>query len=100
MGSMTPADEIKAALERLTGPAEYAATYVMHEEPDDVGSAEGVWEKMIPLDKPLADLIRDVSTPLLIDREPTQRCCRRVGWDHEPDCALLALVRAINGEKP
>jgi hypothetical protein len=100
-------DELARALEYLRGPAELARTYVLTREPDGHG-AEGLLEVLLPLDTPLAELLEAAARPA--DHEAFSECHVCSGTavyhfnglevEHASDCALIAVVRAINGGKP
>lgn len=89
---MTP-DDLKRAVERLRGPAEYALTYRMPDDTDDPENYPG--SLMIPLDTPLAALLEaaaDHPCEHYTSRQGTTRWCRMCE-------ALARLVAAINGEE-
>lgn len=90
--AMNPQQEIEAALGRLE----------LHSHSATIG--------LRPIGKPLAALIRKAARPVrtALGEVIFHSCgvCRYRGTvesepvDHLPDCALLALCRAINGEQP
>lgn len=97
MGSMTPQQEIEAALARLE--LQPPLTYVSNRRPLGWHTLE---DRLSPLDKPLAALIRDISHADSNEFGFFRHCCGESGFyldklGHAPDCSLLALVRAING---
>ena len=90
---MTPHPEIDAALERLDGFDNWI----------QVG-----WDDTTNLQKPLAALIRKAAEPTreTAGHPHNGAHCHICGGGfgavelhHAPDCALMSLVRAINGSK-